>query len=588
LIDPLFMLLGQLALHRLLIWIDSGAWRDLLASGVILGLAGITRPTILAFIPVVLILIVACRKKTIALRLKQAGLVLIGMAAIVGPITIRNLAVASDPVLIASQGGINFYIGNNKYANGTAAVMPPPLGHNWRLEDVAYLAEQESGREHSPGEQSTFWFNKGLREIADDPPHHFGLMAKKLYRSISNWEISNNRSLGSFFSRMPLLRYNPLSFGIIFALAVIGTIAGWRQKPAVRLFVWFLLCQILVTTLFFFNSRFRLPLLPFYIILASYALFALSGTWRENRKRAALLLSGLVVAAVVSCAPLVPLAKGVSTQDMLSRALMHMNRNDYAAAVRQLRQASDYNNTFPTTNLNLGICFLRQGNADSAFFYFDREKQLHPLRPKAYINTASLYLVDDQLDRALSEINKALAMRPYDVTANRVLLRASEKTEDITNDSLMALIDTAANRTDNNLFLLNEAALLMMSRDDLTNAEAILLRATGASPPPIETDNTAFDADYVHSRSNIRKERAQTYYQLGYLKGLIGAYEQSIRFSHQAINLKPDLVEAYINLVSGYVSLGQTHRADSALSSAVRTFPDNPQLQSLQQLLRGQ
>ncbi len=74
---------------------------------------------------------------------------LILMAAIlltVAPVTIRNLIVADDFVLVSSSGGINFYIGNNESANGISSSLPPPLGNSWEIADVRYIAEKESGR----------------------------------------------------------------------------------------------------------------------------------------------------------------------------------------------------------------------------------------------------------------------------------------------------------------------------------------------------------------------------------------------------------------------------------------------------------
>jgi len=584
LLDPLFMLLAQLSIFFLLRWHDKRAIREIVLGGLFLGLAAITRPTILAFVPFVIGWIWWAETASMKKRAAAVGFVLISLGVVVLPITVRNTVVAHDPVLIASQGGINFYIGNNRYADGVAAVMPTPLGHNWRMEEVEYLAETESGRELTPGEESGFWYRKGLEEIAEDPGHFVGLLAKKAYRSISSVEISNNRSLVMFFSSIPLLKYNPLTFAALFVLGMIGAVLAWRRHPGARLLIWFMVSQIVVTTLFFFSSRFRLPLLPCYAIFFAFGLDEIWTALRTDRGRFVKLTVVAVILLLVTSLPLVPLSKGVSTQDYLSKALMVMNRHDYSAGLELLREASRYDDSFPSTNLNMGICFMRMGNTDSAFYYFSREKQLHPDRPKAYINSASLYLVNDELDSALAEILTALELRPYDVTANRIMLRASEKEPDIDSGSLLTLVEAAADRTKDNVYLLNEAALLILNRGDRDAAELLLLRVIEASPPPIETDNTAFDADHIYSESSMRKEKAKAYFQLGFLKGLSANYRESVEYSQTAIKLDSTIVEAYRNPVASHLALGQTRAADSVLSVGLNKFPDNPVLQYLKEV----
>ena len=66
------------------------------------------------------------------------------------------------------------------------------------------------------------------------------------------------------------------------------------------------------------------------------------------------------------------------------------------------------------------------------------------------------------------------------------------------------------------------------------------------------------------------------YYQLGYLYGLTGRYEQSIRYSREAVAHNPDLREAYINLISAYRSSGQQREADSVASVYRSRWPGQP------------
>ena len=135
--------------------------------------------------------------------------------------------------------------------------------------------------------------------------------------------------------------------------------------------------------------------------------------------------------------------------------------------------------------------------------------------------------------------------------------------------------------------MLNDAASTLLSRGLTERAKTILLLAVNAKPPPIETDNTAFDADFRNSPENFAKEKAKTYYQLGYLNGVQGYFADAVKYSRDAIVLDSNLVEAYINLISGLASLGERAQADSVLAIAERRFPDDARIDRLRKMLHG-
>jgi 4-amino-4-deoxy-L-arabinose transferase-like glycosyltransferase len=89
----------------------------LLLSSLLLGLAIITRPTTIALLPV--FAIVYLSKARIA-SVTRATTVFCLVLAALPPIavTLANARAEGTFVFIASQGGINFYAGNNPYASG--------------------------------------------------------------------------------------------------------------------------------------------------------------------------------------------------------------------------------------------------------------------------------------------------------------------------------------------------------------------------------------------------------------------------------------------------------------------------------------
>jgi len=584
LLDPLFTLLLQLAIYRLMTWFENKTTSQALVTGLLLGLASITRPTALVFIPLIVLLLAVSLKNASAWA-KHSIVFILAVSLVMAPIFVRNLVVAGDPVPIASQGGINLYIGNNSNADGVSAVLPEPLGHNWRLKEITYLAEQEVGKRLKPGKVSSFWTNKAFHWMRNNPGEFINLYLKKLYRSFSDREISNNRDLGSFFNEVPILKYNPLSFGLLFTLTIVGIMAGLGRHSHVRLLFLIVLVYVLAASLFFFNSRFRLPLLPYYFLLSTFGLFSLIDQLRSKWRSSVPLLLGAGCAALFSYYPLVPLPRGSSPLPLTSKGLYYYANDDFHRAIFYHRLALSIDSTFPETNLNLGACYFKLGLADSAHYFFEREKKFNPDRSKAYTNVASLHLVKGQYAKAIAEAKQALVRKPYDVMANMVLLRAASATQEIDNDSLAYLAFRASENTGNDIYLLNDAAGLLAGRGNLSSAESLLLQALNSKPPPIETDDEAFAQTFRNSLPKWEKERARTNYQLGYIYGLQGRYRDATRHSSLAIQGDSSLIEAYVNLVSGLLSLGQRQQADSVLAVALGKFPANRHLRQLQEYL---
>ncbi|MCK4573595.1 MAG: hypothetical protein KAU36_04445, partial [candidate division Zixibacteria bacterium] len=138
------------------------------------------------------------------------------------------------------------------------------------------------------------------------------------------------------------------------------------------------------------------------------------------------------------------------------------------------------------------------------------------------------------------------------------------------------------------VYLLNDAANLLIERRAESQAEKLLLRAANSQPPAIETDDEAFEQNFVNSRSNWDMERAKSYYQLGFLYGLSGYFGRAIDYSRRAIETDSSLAEAYINLVSGYLSSGQIELGRETYRLAKEKFPANEVLDQLSRLLNDQ
>lgn len=120
LLYTLAIYLMHLAVERL------DKWR-IVNAGIVLGLAAITRPIILplAIIFPIALLVKLGKKNYIPIISKS---VIFGLAAMISilPVALRNIIKGNELVLISTQGGANFYIGNCKDADGITVVALGP------------------------------------------------------------------------------------------------------------------------------------------------------------------------------------------------------------------------------------------------------------------------------------------------------------------------------------------------------------------------------------------------------------------------------------------------------------------------------
>ncbi len=233
---------------------------------------------------------------------QRAAWVVLGGALAIAPVSAHNLR-RGDFVLIASAGGENFFIGNQRGATGGYTGLHPRAGDVFSERALAQrLAEQALGRSLEPSEVSAYWARRALEEIAADPLAWLRLEARKLARILHPGEPTEDYSFAlerqRFHPSWRLLSLPPWS------LLLLGAAGAWLAWTSHRRQAWPLLMlagvQVGVLLLFFVNSRLRLSVLYLGAPLAGFAAEYAVHAWRKPRERwragAALALLGLASA----------------------------------------------------------------------------------------------------------------------------------------------------------------------------------------------------------------------------------------------------------------------------------------------------
>ncbi len=235
-----------------------------LFAGVALGVSAVFGPTVLPF---ALFAAVWLRRPALV------GALAAGVALPIAPVTWANWQNGHELVLISTNGGINFYLGNNDRYDDTLAIRP---GEHWKALDDEPIHDGAVG--HSA--RSAWFFRRGLAFWEEHPARAVALALRKVYLFFDGPEIPRDTDVYALRSDSWLLsalvtRGPPwLPDGLLVPLALLGaTLCAQRWRELLPLYA-FVALQALTIAAFFVTSRYRVPSLP------ALALFACAGVDR--------------------------------------------------------------------------------------------------------------------------------------------------------------------------------------------------------------------------------------------------------------------------------------------------------------------
>jgi tetratricopeptide (TPR) repeat protein len=410
----LFLVVLEAPMNLLAAWaldraITSGGSREWVRAGISLGLAALVRPTILAMVPVVgITLLWRRRRRAVGVIAIYAGAVFLVLC----PVLVRNYVVGHDLVPVASQGGLNYYLGNNPAADGRAAIAPE-FRETWigGVEDARRQAELARGRSLLPSETSNYWFGRALDWARESPADFFHLQIRKFGYFWDAFEIPNNQDY-YFFSRLARLFRWPvlLSFSLLGPLALAGLVVGVRRKTLGIAWVAVPVTLMVVLVAFFVCGRFRVPLVPLFAIWAASGMWSAFEARRTGDMRTVVLYGSVLAASfVVMNADLHGLrARHSFAESHLRLGILHASRGREADALRHYNDAIEADSSFADGWNNLGVLHAQHGRPEEAGKAFETALVHTPRHPKALGNLASLAFQQGRRSQADSLARQAL------------------------------------------------------------------------------------------------------------------------------------------------------------------------------------
>jgi 4-amino-4-deoxy-L-arabinose transferase-like glycosyltransferase len=225
-----------------------------LLAGALTGVAVLTRPVMLLFVPLAALWLVKRRRVVLAIAMSAA------VAAVIVPWTARNYRVYGRFILVASEGGVTFWTGNHPMALGEGDLAANP---DLKRAELAFRARHQG---LSAEELEPLYYRDALAYIRENPGSWLALLARKAFFTVvpggPSYAVHSGRyQVASIASYVLLLPFAVLGFRRLRHAA----------EPPVALGL--LVCSSILACLIFFpQERFRITVVDPAMIIAAAAL----------------------------------------------------------------------------------------------------------------------------------------------------------------------------------------------------------------------------------------------------------------------------------------------------------------------------
>ncbi|MGD8718498.1 MAG: tetratricopeptide repeat protein [Candidatus Zixiibacteriota bacterium] len=391
--------------------------RRAVAAGALVAFGALARPNyLLLLLPLGLALWWQAKEASRRRRIAIVAALVAAAAAVVLPVTVRNYAVGRDFVVISSNGGVNFYIGNNPQANGTFKA-PGPWPSHLEASSAAF-AEEAEGRALRPSEVSAFFTREALRYIFTQPVDFAGKVGRRLRLLASSYEIPNHMAFDFFRARSTVLKILPFTWGIVLPWALGGAVLVARDRkyrPALGLAAVYVAS---LAFLFFITGRYRFPVFPLLALFAVAGVFAAAAALRSRTWWKVVVYAALVAGAYG--AAYFPAPADVRVSDAYSYhhlGAVYAARGDDLAAARAYEKAVEIEPEDSFSWNNMGLAYIRMDNMPAAERALGRALELSPDNPETLSNYGTMLLYQGRVSEAERYVKAALAGDPNCVAA---------------------------------------------------------------------------------------------------------------------------------------------------------------------------
>jgi len=410
------------ALVWLLVIAQGRAWRrartalTFLGAGIVLGLLALTRGNALLLVPAVLAWIwIITKDQQLGIKFAgwNAGWFLLGCFLALAPATLHNAIAEHEFVLTTGQAGPNFYIGNN--ARATGLYEPLVAAHQtseYEGDDARRIAEFKCRRKLTPGEVSRWWFARTWSDIARDPGGWLDLLLRKAALFTQAYEIPDYEDVYVARRYSRILRLPLFNFGVVFPLAIFGMALTLRQWKRFLVPAGMILIGSASIILFYLMARYRLFVLPAFILFAAGAIFKIIG-WARAKKGGKLAGAALALGVLIWMGHRYDRILTKATSSSLTNLGIYYQDNGEPGKAREMMNAAlDLSPDDPEVTYDIGNLYYKVKDLPNAIATYEKVLLLNPRHSEAMYQLGTIYFYRNELDKAREEWENVLKIVP--------------------------------------------------------------------------------------------------------------------------------------------------------------------------------
>ena len=255
--EPLFTLLLLASLTALILGKPEKRG-GLMAAGVLLGLAVLTRP-IIVLLPLLIPFGLWAQGRSLKKSLAATLLVGVMALATISPWLWRNHDLTGRWTTLSTTGGYNFWVGNNSQA----------MGGYVRPEGFEESLEGPDGIDYRRG------FSLGWKEILENPAHALFRVPLKVSHLVALetdgvlWNLKGFERAPSPALVLTLLLVANLAYLAVLGTAAMALLDRREGTTLQRLTLALVVYMLAIVSVFFGDPRFHLPLIPFLLVFSA-------------------------------------------------------------------------------------------------------------------------------------------------------------------------------------------------------------------------------------------------------------------------------------------------------------------------------
>lgn len=247
---------------------EKGITKNFILGTLCLGLATLSQPNTILFLPFILIWMLITYKIPKKEILIKYALVLLVFFITISPVTIRNCLYGGKFILLTTAGGFQFWIGNNEHTTGSFDLP----------QCYPYLEKLQKKMKE---EKKELYLIDVLDFIKKDPMKFIKIQVTKFLLFWGSFDVPHqvNYELGreiTSFLKLPFL----ITFGELAIIGLVGLFLSLRQFRRLTLLYLFIFVFSFSVIAFVVVGRYRPPVIPFLSLFGGFLIYYLYESFR--------------------------------------------------------------------------------------------------------------------------------------------------------------------------------------------------------------------------------------------------------------------------------------------------------------------